>query len=518
MRAKLLKPLSIGGKIYAGYVVLVAAACVLLAISAALTLKTRSVLDGVSAELIPAIISLETLREKGLRLSNMSDRLAFAAAAGKDGVAASDDHIALYRAALTRALGKFDKAAVDLIAQLRTTGLEATMPEIEATVSGISDHVSTLIDASSKSGTKAKILSIREQIELDSATLTDFVNRSIKSRRKTLTESQEALDRRFNLMLFVILGGVGAICIGTFVGSRMLVSRLVRPIHQLRAGMAAFAAGRDDPETIQTSGDEIGSLVDSFRDMTRQIADAKQKLSRSERLSTLGQMAGTVSHELRNPLGAIRNSLVLVQQLTAGKNLGIDRALDRIDRNIDRCDRIIGDILEFTREKQLTRERIAVDSWLADMLDEHQAPGGVPVEKDLRSGSDASIDGTRFRQVLVNLVDNAAQALTDQAWAPPEGHAARILVRAESAGPHVRISVTDNGPGIPAEKLPKIFDPLFTTKSFGVGLGLPTVRQLVEQHGGTVDVESRPGEGATFTIFLPRLRSEAPVVLATAAA
>lgn len=119
------------------------------------------------------------------------------------------------------------------------------------------------------------------------------------------------------------------------------------------------------------------------------------------------------------------------------------------------------------------------------------------------------MDRERFRRVMINLIDNASQALKDPAWAPPEGWAPRVTVSTALAGPMVRITVSDNGPGIPADKLPRIFDPLFTTKSFGVGLGLPMVRQIVEQHAGTIEVASVGGAGATFTISLPRLTAAA---------
>jgi signal transduction histidine kinase len=113
------------------------------------------------------------------------------------------------------------------------------------------------------------------------------------------------------------------------------------------------------------------------------------------------------------------------------------------------------------------------------------------------------IDRERLRQAVVNLVDNAAQALADPAWRPPQSHERSITIRTETAGPFVRIAVIDTGPGIEPATRAKIFEPLFTTKGFGVGLGLPTARQLVEQHGGTLQVESEPGHGATFVILLP---------------
>jgi signal transduction histidine kinase len=231
---------------------------------------------------------------------------------------------------------------------------------------------------------------------------------------------------------------------------------------------------------------------------------ATERLARQERLSMLGQVAGTVSHELRNPLAAIRNSMALVRQLTNGKGTGVERALERVDRNVERCARIINDILDFTRVRELSREPVTLDAWLGETLAEISVPPSVIVQREFLFGDEVALDRDRFRQIIVNLVDNAAQALVDPGWTPSDDRQRTIVVRSEAAGPHVRISVTDNGPGIPQDRLPKIFEPLFTTKSFGVGLGLPTVRQIVEQHGGTIDVESTVEVGTVFTIWLPR--------------
>src|SRR5262249_55559472 len=138
------------------------------------------------------------------------------------------------------------------------------------------------------------------------------------------------------------------------------------------------------------------------------------------------------------------------------------------------------------------------------MLAEIAVPSGVAVQREFLVEDEVALDRDRFRQIIVNLVDNAAQALSDPGWAPTDDRQRTIVVRTEPAGPHVRVSVSDNGPGIPQARLPKTFEPLFTTKSFGVGLGLPTVRQIVEQHGGIIDVESTVEVGTTFTIWLPR--------------
>jgi signal transduction histidine kinase len=232
-------------------------------------------------------------------------------------------------------------------------------------------------------------------------------------------------------------------------------------------------------------------------------------------MATIGQVAATVSHELRNPLGAIRNSMALIRQVTTGKELGIERALERVDRNIERCAAIILAMLEFTHEMEITRAPTPIAAWLAELLASHPLPEGITLERDLRAADEVAIDRERFQQAILGVVDNAIQALQDPAWAPPENYPRRVTVRAESAGPHVRLSIIDNGPGIPSEVLPRIFEPLFTTKGFGVGLGLPTVRQIVEKHGGTIDVTSSGTDGTTATIWLPRHGDAQPLTADT---
>jgi signal transduction histidine kinase len=152
----------------------------------------------------------------------------------------------------------------------------------------------------------------------------------------------------------------------------------------------------------------------------------------------------------------------------------------------------------------MTRLPVAFDAWVGEELDEHPLPPAITLRRELASGCTVAIDGDRFRQILVNLVDNATQAMTDAGWTPPAGRERVVTVRTEAAGPHCRLSVIDTGPGIPAETLPKIFEPLFTTKSFGVGLGLPTVQKIVEQHGGTIDVARTGPEGTEFVVWMPR--------------
>jgi PAS domain S-box-containing protein len=250
----------------------------------------------------------------------------------------------------------------------------------------------------------------------------------------------------------------------------------------------------DDGKILHIDG-AIFDITERKR-LEEQVVGQKQ-------MATIGQVAATVSHELRNPLGAISNSMAFLRQMTANRDLGIEKALDRVDRNIERCNVIITDLLEYTSQKELDRAPTRIAAWLAELLSAQAMPGDILLERDLRADDEVTIDREKFGQVVLNLIENAAQALQDPAWDVPGGRELRITVQTESAGPHVRLSVIDTGPGIPEHVLPRIFEPLFTTKSFGIGLGLPTVRQIVEQHGGTLHVESA-AVGTTFTIFLPR--------------
>jgi len=230
----------------------------------------------------------------------------------------------------------------------------------------------------------------------------------------------------------------------------------------------------------------------------------EEELTRKEQLATIGSVAATVSHELRNPLAAIRNSLATVALRTRDKGLGIEPALERADRNIERCARIIYDLLEYTQPRQLARAATALDPWLEGALRERALPEGITLATDLASGGTVAIDGAQLTQVLNRLIENAVGALTAPAWHPDSQHPRRITVATAVAGPHVRLTISDTGPGIPPDVLPRVFEPLFTTRNFGAGLGLPITRQIVEQHGGTIDIASPPQGGATVTIWLPR--------------
>ncbi len=243
---------------------------------------------------------------------------------------------------------------------------------------------------------------------------------------------------------------------------------------------------------------ELGQRVE---ERTAELRSAQSELLRKERLSTLGQLTATVAHELRNPLSAIRNTVFALKETIAGAGLNLERPLSRVERNIQRCDRIITELLDFTRLRDLNRSKVDADAWLEDVLSEQRPAPGIALRTEFGArGHRFAFDSERMRRVIVNLIENAAQAMADGSG---NGADRAIVVSSSASADCYEIVVADNGPGIPADVLPKVFEPLFSTKSFGTGLGLPTVKQIVEQHGGTVEITSSPGSGTRVVVRLP---------------
>ena len=239
-----------------------------------------------------------------------------------------------------------------------------------------------------------------------------------------------------------------------------------------------------------------------------QLRETQEDLNRKQRLATLGQLIGSVGHDLRNPLGVMRNSLAAIAAAAEQAELNLRRPLERCERSIWRCEGIIDDLLDHTRVRELKVTPTALDPWLESILDEQTPPGSIALRRDLAAaGVEIPLDADRFRRVIVNLFDNACQAMID-AGERPEGEPEHSLTVATRAlGEEAEISFSDTGAGIPPETMARIFEPLFTTKAGGTGLGLPMVKQIVEQHGGRIDIDCPVRRGTQARLRLPLRRA-----------
>jgi len=229
------------------------------------------------------------------------------------------------------------------------------------------------------------------------------------------------------------------------------------------------------------------------------------ELLRQERLATLGQLTATVSHEIRNPLGTIRASAFTVDRKTRDKDLGVERALDRIQRNITRCDNIIAELLDYTRLHNLEFKTLHFDEWLHHLLDEQTIPEVITLVRQLSAGVEVSLDPERFQRVIINLVDNAYQAMLEY---DTIDNLQILSIKSDVIDRQLRLSIADTGSGIPPDVMPHIFEPLYSTKGFGVGLGLPIVKEIIKQHAGKIEITSETGQGTEVTLWLPLLGQE----------
>ena len=241
------------------------------------------------------------------------------------------------------------------------------------------------------------------------------------------------------------------------------------------------------------------TLEDLVRERTEQLDFAQAELVQKERLAVLGQLTATVSHEIRNPLGTIANSLYLLKEsLQGAEHANLAKPLLLAERNVDRCDTIISDLLDFSRQRRIEKTPILIDDWLTDFLEEMKTPEEVQMQKDLSTNSVVPVDPERLRRAMVNVITNAVQAF-DEVDKPNK----TLLVRTRLVDATCEIIVQDNGPGMGQDVIKHIYEPMFSTKNFGVGLGVPIIKNILEGHCGGVEYASEVGVGTTVTMWLP---------------
>lgn len=260
--------------------------------------------------------------------------------------------------------------------------------------------------------------------------------------------------------------------------------------------------------TFAVLGYLLGYLIESRRRerriaallqaQTAAIADARARVAQSEKLAALGQLAATIAHEVRNPLGVMRSAAQTLDETLPPASTAAHEASGFIIAEIDRLANVVQSILAYARPLQLTPRAVRVDDLFERALllarpdlDARR----VRVERgDAGALPPVLADTDLISQVLLGLLGNAADAM-------PEGGTVRL--DAASAADGVQLRVSDWGPGVPSELRQRIFDPFFTTRPRGTGLGLAIARQIVEAHGGRLDVTDAPSGGACFVVTLP---------------
>jgi len=328
-------------------------------------------------------------------------------------------------------------------------------------------------------------------------------------------------DMAIAALLLVIVGGVAA----------LLISRhITGPLKEMTLAAEGMASGDYSRRVTTGRHDELGALAQSFNSMAQQVdesthklenrvqertrdletalnelREAQESLVRREKLAMLGQLAGGVGHELRNPLGVMTNAIYYLLMVLKEASPDVKEYLGIIRTQIALSEKIIGDLLDFARIKQPQVETVAIEKIVREQLERVGDLNGVKLVEDFPAGlPPIRVDRVQIGQVVLNLVTNALQSMEGN------GKVGTLGLRAKrGANGYVRLEVRDTGIGMTPGELDKMFEPLFTTKARGIGLGLAVSRSLVHANGGEISAVSEQGKGSTISIDLPAAKGDA---------
>ncbi len=364
----------------------------------------------------------------------------------------------------------------------------SSLAEIDAVQQALQNYTATF----------KKFRELPSEEKLVSVKLREQGNRLTTLTEELIIEEHQTIHRLLafikNSLLFVLPFLVLSFSVGAIFLGRGIVSSL----KQLEKHAATIAAGDFVEVPFISSNREVNSLINAFNQMSRELKRRQQQLVRSEKLASLGIMLAGVAHEFNNPLSNISSSAqILIEELEEREG-GYARELAlQISAETSRASAIVSTLLPLAREDKFHRDSYLLKPLCREVLVLLRGQTAENVDIQLVVSDDIVIfaDKQKIQQVFINLLKNSFQALTDGGI---------IRIRAWQHQTELKITVSDNGPGIPRQVQKKIFDPFFTTKDTGQGsgLGLFIVHDIIIQHGGSISIEST-GEGTAFIIRLP---------------
>ena len=314
-------------------------------------------------------------------------------------------------------------------------------------------------------------------------------------------------------IVLALVGGLAA----------LLISRqMTAPLREMTLAVQGIEGGDYSRRVKTNRSDELGILAKTFNGMAAQVESARETLEqrvmsrtteleaalgelhsaqeslvRREKLAMLGQLAGGVGHELRNPLGVMTNALYYLGMVLKDATPDVKEYLGILRTQIGLSEKIVGDLLDFARLKPPTRETVTVERIVKEQLDRVGPTENIVVKHDFPVDlPPVRVDRIQIGQVVLNLLSNALQAM--------EGKGGTLTLRGRHNGNgSVKLDVIDTGVGMTQEQLDKMFEPLFTTKARGIGLGLAVSRSLAEANGAVISASSEAGKGSTVSVDLP---------------
>jgi len=348
----------------------------------------------------------------------------------------------------------------------------------------------------------------RQQIESSIRTigkkLTDIAEQSSRNKRRRIKRllGTTGYILFFSVLLFIFL----CVLFTTLLGRDIVKSFKILEDHTKRISRGDFMLA---PTSVKD--EEIRSLLNAFNRMTRELRRHQRQLVQSEKLASLGTLLAGVAHELNNPLSNVSSSAqILAEDLDELEEDFKKELIGQVLEQSDRARDIVRTLLEFSRISDFSWQELSLKVLVEKTITllRGQIASDVKVNLDIPDELKITVDKQRMQQVFINLIKNGLDVIgpNGQIWI-----SCREIVRKDRGRREIEILIEDNGPGIPAEIRDRIFDPFFTTKDVGhgSGLGLFIVHDIIEMHGGSIRVESNPGQGTTFILWLPDRQAEA---------
>ena len=331
--------------------------------------------------------------------------------------------------------------------------------------------------------------------------------------------SLESMNRQISRTRSLIFAfGLMALAVGS-LGSVILAQRITKPLQALTRGVAAVGRGDLTQQISIQTRDELGELAHAFNEMAAQLAhmrELEERLRRADRLAALGTMAAGIAHDIRNPLTSI---LIFSQLMSLHHDDPDVRAkFDRVvPRELERVQAVIEDMMELARPTSLHLEPTNMNEVLTQVLElyENQAATlNVKLSRELTPDLPFFMaDRKRLHRCFSNIIANGIQAMASggdlavRSSLVPAAEFSSLQGNTSAVGAPggsvIRVVISDTGRGIPSDRLSRIFDPFYTTKEKGLGLGMAITHRIIEDHKGSIDVQSQVGLGTTFTIHLP---------------
>lgn len=324
--------------------------------------------------------------------------------------------------------------------------------------------------------------------------------------------------------VYAFVRGIALLALGAFVAALFVVwlmsRRITGPLMQLVTAAEGMSSGDYAQKVAIQNSDELGQLGRSFNVMAAEVAqsrrgleamveertrtlnntlarlhEAQQSLVRREKLAMLGQLASGIGQELHNRLSLMTIALDNLQTTLASAPLDVTDSLDILERQIALSDKVVNDLLDFARLKPPLRHPVSIADLAREQVSRLGPTAGVDICVDLPADlPNVLVDRAQVGQVLLNLLTNAVQAMEREG---------RITVHARANGGAVQLDVCDTGPGVSAQYEERIFEPLFTTKARGIGLGLAVSRTLARANEGDLTLQRTDARGASFRLTLP---------------